>query len=136
MDDNKQEKNLNRFFLIELKRKLSTEEYKKVLSAAEKAQKEIQESFPEDIKQTIFFKTVVLDKRAINSQSSRLINAANSLSTVYDSTLSLKLIEANKELAVELAEDKQKIKEAVSKIGSILSRRFKLRSDFYKKKNK
>lgn len=77
-----------------------------------------------------------MDKRAINSQSSRLINAANSLSTVYDSTLSLKLIEANKELAVELAEDKQKIKEAVSKIGSILSRRFKLRSDFYKKKNK
>ena len=129
----KDEKNtvLNRLHLIELKRKLTKDEYIKVQETFKEINELLASAFPEDLKDTLLIKTSVLDKRALHSQSSRLIDAANSISMIYDSNLSMKLIETNRDLASSIASDKNVLKEAVQSISSIISRRYKLRDKLF-----
>jgi len=128
--------NLSKMNLIDLKRRLTKEEYAKVQKAYENFVKELEREFPEDISGTLLFKMSVLDKRAINSQASRLINAAANLDIIHNAQLSLKLIEANKEIATEIAEDREKVKNAINTISSAISRRFRLKSKLFSRKNK
>lgn len=141
MSDNQNKKDstprsMNKLTLIDLKRRLSKEEYSKVMKVADEAFKEIERSLPDDLKGTLAIKAIGIDKRASHSQAARLVGFAGSLSVATDPKLSMKIIEANREIASEIGGDRETIKSAIQDIGNVISRKYKLRNALYGNKGK
>lgn len=128
-------KSMNKITLINLTRRLSKEEYAKVMKAAEDAFREIERSLPDDLKGTMAIKAIGIDKRASRSQAARLFNYASSLAVATDPVLSMKIIEANKNLAEEIGGDRETIKNAINAIGNVINRKYRLRAALFDKKD-
>jgi len=126
----------DRIFLIDLKRKLSNEEFLKVKEAFNEMQEKIKNSLDAELASSLLFKLSILDKAAKFSKAARLIDSAASLELAYDPALSLRLIEANPESAKEISKDKDELKNAVSTITKIVGRRRRMRNAIFKNRKK
>lgn len=127
-------KSLNKLSLIDLKRRLTPKEYAVVMTAAEEAFKQIERSLPADLQGTIAVKAIGVDKRAMHSLPVRLVNYSTSLSMAMDPNLSMRIIEANREMATEIGGDRENLHEAVETIGNIINRKYKYRNAIYSRK--
>jgi hypothetical protein len=121
---------------LNLSRQLSKQEMAFMKKVAQEASDKIRAALPEDLKNQPAISIFCQNKKIMGAESSQLLRAAKHMNTVLDAGMSMRIIENDPNMAVEMAKEKQVLRRAIKDVNDIVSRKLKLRSSLFKRNSR